>query len=43
MEYVIALIVSMLGSCFGDVDFFVLYTLVSTALGMYRVWLDNHQ
>lgn len=41
MDNVIGLVVSALGAYFAKLDFFILYTCVSIALGLYKSWLNH--
>lgn len=40
MEAIIVLILSVVGASLGDIDFFTLYTRISTALHLYRTWIN---
>lgn len=38
METIICLTLSMIGSYFGELDFFSLYTMLSLSLSIYKRW-----
>lgn len=41
MEVIIGLVVSTLGAHFGKLDFFVLYSIVTIALGIYKFYINH--
>ena len=40
MDLIISIILSAVGSYFGDIDFFTLHSITSTALMLYKSWLE---
>lgn len=41
MDVIISLLVSAIGAYFGGIDFFVLHTIVSLSLSLYKEWLKH--
>lgn len=40
MDVIIVLIIASIGTAFSETDFFVLQCCLSTALSLYRIWID---